>query len=149
MTEAPASGVYPLHIDGMTCDPPCEDGPCGDVEPLPAVSFPEQWTPEQIEAFKAEFERSWAERKYEPLKVLPPRPLLTPETARELLRECVTVVRPGEVLVIRTSDGWTAEQVGEVQQYANWWLGYRGLDVSILFLPGEEFAVATAKADGE
>lgn len=22
-------GLVPLHIDGMTCDPPCEDGPCG------------------------------------------------------------------------------------------------------------------------
>jgi len=22
--------LVPVHIDGMTCDPPCEDGPCGN-----------------------------------------------------------------------------------------------------------------------
>ena len=26
---AKGTGLRPLHIDGMTCDPPCEDGPCG------------------------------------------------------------------------------------------------------------------------
>jgi hypothetical protein len=25
------TGIYPVHIDGMTCDPPCKDGPCGSA----------------------------------------------------------------------------------------------------------------------
>ena len=75
MTEAPASGVYPLHIDGMTCNPPCDDGPCGDGEPFPHVSFPEQWTPEQVEAFKEEFARRMgdASLRHE-IRLLPPGP---------------------------------------------------------------------------
>lgn len=28
--SAPDS-LRPVHIDGMTCDPPCEDGPCGSA----------------------------------------------------------------------------------------------------------------------
>lgn len=24
------TGLVPVHIDGMTCDPPCVDGPCGN-----------------------------------------------------------------------------------------------------------------------
>lgn len=76
-------------------------------------------------------------------KILPRRPLLTPELARELLRECVTVVKPGETLIVRADQNWTPNQVRDVQEYADTVSGYRDLGVKILFLPGEEFAVAT------
>jgi hypothetical protein len=46
--------------------------------------------------------------------ILQPPPL-TPDEVRQLLRECVTVVRPGETLVIRGRN-WTPLQVREIQQ---------------------------------
>jgi hypothetical protein len=107
------------------------------------VAPPPGWTPEQVEKFKAEWERAFAAGEFDaPPKLIPPRPLLTPEAARELLRECVTIVKPGEVLVIRTPDDWTAMQVEDCQESIDEGLKYRQLDVAVLFLPGEEFAVA-------
>jgi hypothetical protein len=82
------------------------------------------------------------------MRVLPHRPLLTPETARELLRECVTVVKPGEVLVVRVPDNWTARQVSECQEAFESMAEYRDLDITILFMSGEEFAVAVKGATG-
>ena len=45
--------------------------------------------------------------------------MLTPEIARALLRECVTVVQPGETLVIRAPGTWTPRHVEEYQDYAD------------------------------
>lgn len=68
--------------------------------------------------------------------------LLTPETVRELLRECVTVVAPGEVLVIRVPDDWSARQAHEAQERISEVVASRKLGIAVLLLPGEEFAVA-------
>jgi hypothetical protein len=73
--------------------------------------------------------------------------LLTPETARELLRECVTVVKPGEVLLIRVPDNWSPRQVHETQERISEIIAYRELGVAVMLLPGEEFAVAKARED--
>jgi hypothetical protein len=78
---------------------------------------------------------------------MPPRPLLTPELARELLRECVTLVKPGEVLAVRTPDSWVPDQVYDCQAYIDERLRLRGIDVAVLFLSGEEFAVTKAKTE--
>jgi hypothetical protein len=48
-------------------------------------------------------------------RIIPQPPPLTPGEIRQLLRECVTVVKPGETLVIRGRD-WTPNQVREIQQ---------------------------------
>jgi hypothetical protein len=85
---------------------------------------------------EAEMERLAALRK-EP-------PPLTPDQARALLRECVTVVKPGETLIVRANENWTPRQVREIQDFADTVSEYRELGVKILFLPGEEFAVAKA-----
>lgn len=77
-----------------------------------------------------------------PLRVLPPRPLLTPELARELAREYVTIAEPGEVLLVRVPDHWTVQMVHETQVRLNMFIADRGLPVTVLLLPGEEFAVA-------
>jgi hypothetical protein len=113
----------------------------------PALVMEPEWTREQHD----EFMRLWHEMTGGPWehRELPPRPLLTPETARELLRECVTIVKPGETLVIRAADSWTAMQVRELQDVADMMAEDRNLGFAILCLPGEEFAVATAPADPE
>lgn len=80
-------------------------------------------------------------------QILPPRPLLTPEAARELLRECVTVVRPGEVLAVRIPDTWSASDAERVQQQLSGIIAHRKLGISVLLLPGEEFAVAQPDSD--
>lgn len=67
---------------------------------------------------------------------------LTPEEARALLRECVTVVAPGETLVIRVPDTWTHQQHHEAQRRISEVIAERGLGFEVLLLPGEEFAVA-------
>lgn len=100
-------------------------------------------TDEQAEEFKAEFERRWAERKHEPLKLLPPRPLLTPEIARELLRECVTVVKPGEVLAVRLPLDMDSGDIARARGYALEVERQSGIKVA--FIPGEEFAAVSAE----
>src|ERR1017187_9594981 len=45
----------------------------------------------------------------------PLRMHLSPDEIRQLLRECVTVVKPGETLVVRGTN-WTPSQTREIQQ---------------------------------
>jgi predicted SAM-dependent methyltransferase len=70
--------------------------------------------------------------------VAAPDRTLSPDEARALLRECVTVVRPGETLVIRVPPSWTAYQVQEYQEYAD----AAGLPFRVLVVMGDELAVA-------
>ena len=69
-------------------------------------------------------------------------PALGPGQARALLRECVTVVAPGETLVIRIPDTWNPQQVDQTQRRLSEIVAERGLGFSVLLVPGEEFAVA-------
>lgn len=110
------------------------------MTPAVMVTRPEEWTPEQVAGFK----KTWDEVKHQPPRLIPPKPLLTPELARELIRECVTVVKPGEVLVIRVPESWTAEQSGECMRYMNAWLEESAPGVKVMLVPGEELGVAGA-----
>lgn len=101
-------------------------------------------TDEQAAAFGEEFGCRYAEEASRPLKVLPPAPLLTPELARQLLRECVTVVKPGETLVIRVPETWTLEQVDEYQRWLDYAADHRGFRA--LAVVGEELGAAQAPA---
>ena len=107
---------------------------------IPALDAPD-WTDEQI----AEFQRHWDETVgqhgvHHGVKWLPPgRALLTPELARELLRECVTVVKPGETLVIRAPDWWSP---GNLDEYQRWLNMITDGEFKAFVLAGEEFAVA-------
>ncbi len=72
-------------------------------------------------------------------------PVLDPETVRQLLRECVTVVKPGEVLFLTAGDqNWTPTQLREIQQSISGWLEHNAPDVRVLVLPHGEMAVAEA-----
>jgi hypothetical protein len=78
------------------------------------------------------------------IKILPSGPrLLTQDEVRQLLRECVTVVKPGELLVIRIPD-LTPEQLYEYNEVVKRWLGDHAPGVRCLVTIGEELGVAKA-----
>ena len=85
-----------------------------------------------------------------------PRPLifsslpdiLSPEALRQLLRECVTVVKPGEVLFFSSGDpNMTPNQMRELQDFISWWLAENAPDVKALVLPHGEMAAAESGPD--
>lgn len=65
---------------------------------------------------------------------------LDPDEACALLRECVTVVAPGETLVVRVPDWWTPQHSHEFMRYFE----QAGFPFRMLLVQGEEFAVASA-----
>jgi hypothetical protein len=73
---------------------------------------------------------------------LPTDPL-TPGEIRALLRECVTVVAPGETLIIRVLSSLTMQQVAEYQRSVNVALEYLGCPFKALVLPAEGLGIAT------
>jgi hypothetical protein len=73
---------------------------------------------------------------------------LTPGQVRQVLRECVTVVKPGDVLVLRCPGDWTAAQAAQMQDHARWWLEDNAPDVKILVVPHVEMAVMKGSDDG-
>ena len=81
-------------------------------------------------------------------RILPSPPPLTPEQIRQLLRECVTVVKPGEVLILRALEGWTPTQVRDVQEAAAMWLADNAPDVKALVIPPFEIAIVPGGIPG-
>ena len=71
-----------------------------------------------------------------------PEPL-TPDALRQILRECVTVVRPGETLIIRTAD-WTPEQADLYQTMLNIWLEDHGSPFLAVVVHADGLAIAEA-----
>jgi len=72
---------------------------------------------------------------------------LTPDEIRQLLRECVTVVKPGETLVLRCPEGWTPDQAGEMQRHAARWLEENAPEVKVLIVPHLDMAVVQPEDD--
>jgi hypothetical protein len=66
--------------------------------------------------------------------------ILSPDEVRQLLRECVTVVKPGETLIIRMHDNWTAAQMRELQDV----LDSRELPFRTVVVTAAELGVAEA-----
>jgi hypothetical protein len=66
---------------------------------------------------------------------------LSPEQIRRLLRECVTVVKPGETLVIRGRD-WTPSQLREIQQAMDDMYQLGQVSFRALAVPGDELGTA-------
>ena len=69
---------------------------------------------------------------------------LTPARVRSLLRECVTVVKPGEVLVIRVpwnTSQWELREYGESLQA--WNASHEG-HLEAVIVPAEELGIAEA-----
>ena len=102
---------------------------------------PATWTDEEIAEFGERFEAAMAEQKAHPLVTVFREPPLSPDQIRSLLRECVTVVKPGEVLVIRVSENMTPRQCSEYQQAVDGWIAYGDLGIKVMVLPGEGLGI--------
>ena len=77
-----------------------------------------------------------------------PPPSLTPDQVRHLLSKCVTVVKPGEVLILRAGEGWTPTQVQEVQKAAAEWLEDSAPGVKVMVVPPFEIAIVPGGVPG-
>jgi hypothetical protein len=65
---------------------------------------------------------------------------LRPDEIRQLLSECVAVVKPGETLVIRGRD-WTPVQLREIQQAMDDMYQHGTVPFRALAVPGDELGV--------
>jgi hypothetical protein len=113
--------------------------------PLVAIE-PLDLDPEERERFAAEFEKAMAGIGSQPARLLPaPVMLLTADQVRECLRQCVTVVGPGETLVLRVW-GFTPNQVREYQESLDVAMKYGAIPFKVLVVIGEELGVVEAAA---
>ena len=78
---------------------------------------------------------------------VPEAAVLSQDEIRRLLRECVTVVKPGETLILRCPEDWTPAQAGEMQRWAEWWLAENAPDVRAFVVPHLEIAVVQPESD--
>ena len=106
------------------------------------ASFPSSWQ-ELTEAEKAGFIAAIAEARQRVSYRILNAPL-TPDEVRQLLRECVTVVKPGEVLFFRCLENWTSAQVGDIHEQIRWWLDENAPSVRVMMVPDMEMAVIEA-----
>jgi hypothetical protein len=77
----------------------------------------------------------------------PPAAGLTPEAARALLRECITVVQPGETLVVRVPGDWTPRMMVEYQDYADAATESGYIPFKVLVVIGEQVAIVQTETD--
>lgn len=70
--------------------------------------------------------------------------VLDPDTVRALLRECVTVVKPGEVLILRAADDMTPEHVRDIHEVVDAWLAHNAPAIRALVVPPMEIAIVPA-----
>ena len=98
-------------------------------------------TEEQAAEFRRQFDEAVRGKPFE-YRILPSPPPLTPEQVRQLLRECVTVVKPGEHLILRIPWTTTPTQVRELQDFVTDTAVWLDLPFKVLVLPGDGLAVA-------
>jgi hypothetical protein len=75
-------------------------------------------------------------------------PPLTPGEVRQLVRECVTTVGPGETLVVRGTN-WTPMQVREIQRAVDAMHEDGVIDFRVLAVIGDELGVVKPEADAD
>ena len=100
------------------------------------------WTP-LTEAEEAELRESLAEAaKLGPLpyRVVPPP--LSPDEIRQILRACVTVVKPGETLIIRVPLTWTPTMVGNYNDTIQSVHEMMELPFKAMVVPAESLGIA-------
>ena len=106
-------------------------------------AFPSSWQ-SLTEAEKAGFIAAIAESRQRVSHRILNAPL-TPDEVRQLVRECVTAVGPGETLVVRGRD-WTPSQVREVQDWMDADYESGRIDFRVLAVIGDELAVVKPEA---
>ena len=79
-------------------------------------------------------------------RIIPWPAPLNPDEIRQLLRECVTVVKPGETLILRVPWRTTPNQVRELQHALNAAVKHMEVPFKALVLPGDELTVAEPPA---
>jgi hypothetical protein len=77
----------------------------------------------------------------------PVPPPLTSDQVRQLLRECVTVVKPGEVLVIRVHENTTPNQLREQQDMTDAWTAENAPGMRVMLTWAAGFAVTEGGTD--
>jgi hypothetical protein len=77
--------------------------------------------------------------------VMPPDPPLSPAQVRYLIRQCVTVVNPGETLVIQDPN-WTPSQIREIQNWMDREYEDGRITFKVLAVPGGELGIAQTEA---
>lgn len=117
-----------------------------------ALTFPYTFapSPSMTEAEVAELREAIEEVvKLGPIAhhVIPSPPPLTRDQVRCLLRECVTVVKPGETLVIRVPATWNPMQVREYAEAVYDRVEYLDLPFKAFVVTGDELAVAEPEPD--
>jgi hypothetical protein len=100
-------------------------------------------TEEQVTEFRERFAAAVKQPGAHELRFLSRGPLSRDEV-RSLLRECVTVVKPGETLIIRGQPEWTPVQVREVQDALNSIREDGNLPFRAIVVPGAELGVTEA-----
>lgn len=80
---------------------------------------------------------------------LPQRKPLATDEVRQLLRECVTVVKPFEILFIRMGNDYTPAQLRELQEFADRWLLVNAIGVKALVFPGDAAEIVRQTPDQE
>lgn len=119
------------------------------AEPLRA--YIPSWTPltgKQEAELREQIAALAAEQPYK-YRVIQQPPPLTPDEVRQLLRECVTIIKPGETLILRVPWKTTPTQVQELQDALTDGIEYTGAPFKVLVVPGDELTVAEAEALGE
>jgi hypothetical protein len=113
------------------------------LHPPVIAEFPAM-SAEDAARFKEEYEAAARDFGHQPLRIFPSSlTVLNPETVRALLRESVTVVKPGEVLFFTVSDpNITPGQLRAIQEMIDWWLERNAPGVRVLALMSGEFAAA-------
>ena len=71
-------------------------------------------------------------------------PPLGPDEIRQLLRECVTVVKPGEILVLRCPEGARANEMDRLRRIATAQIG-PDAGIRVLVVPHLDMAVVEAE----
>jgi hypothetical protein len=108
-------------------------------------AVPSSW-PSLTEAEKAGFTEALAEaRERNRYRIL--NAPLNPDEVRQLLRECVTVVKPGETLVVRVPVSTPPHVVRELQELADY-AQQEGMPFPVLIVVGDELGIAEAPGAG-
>ena len=111
------------------------------AHPLMTVSAPPM-SAEDEARFEREHDAALMNFGHQPLRILPSAPPLTPDQVRQLLRECVTVVKPGETLIVRVPVTWAMDQVSNYQKNFSDWARWLDLPFKVIVVIGEELGVA-------
>jgi hypothetical protein len=80
-------------------------------------------------------------------RVIPRPPPLAPDETRRLLRECVTVIKPGETLLIRVPLTWTPDQVSRYARQVNDMHEAMELPFRALVVPAGSIGIAEVAED--